>query len=272
MGELVDLDVATASVPDGASLGVGGTLLQRKPVGFLAALAERGTRGLRVRTFLGSIDVELLAAYGALEEAHTSYVGFEQLGSAPAYDAAVARGEVVAVEDTEYLFVAALRAAVAGLPFHPTLGGIGSQVLDELGYRTVACPYTGQDVVAVPAAQLDTAVLHAEAADERGNVLGPAARDFLFDLDATTARAADRVIVTVDEIVPTAAVVDASHRLLLFAHEVDLVVHLPGGARPTAVPGRHGPELAALDTYLATARRDPTAARGAVGALVGARS
>ena len=267
MSKVVDLDTAVASVPAGARLGIGGTLLQRKPVAFVDALARRGTGGLRLHTFLGSLDVELLAAHGCLAEAHTSYVGFEQLGFAPAYGAAVDAGAVTAVEYTEYLYVAGLRAAVAGLPFQPTLGGLGSQVLDELGFRTVACPYTGREVVAVPATMLDVAVIHADAADEHGNVLGPRDRDFLWDLDATTARAADRVIVTVEELVPTAEVAAASGRTLLFGHEVAAVVHAPGGAAPTAVPGSYGADVAALRAYLAAAGADPAGTVAAARAL-----
>ena len=204
-------------------------------------------------TFLGSLDVELLAAHGALAEAHTAYVGFEQLGFAPAYEAAVAAGELQAVETTEYLFVTGLRAAVAGLPYLPTRAAAGSDVLGELGYAEVTCPYTGQPLIAVPALNLDVAVIHAEAADARGNVMGPAAKAFLYDLDANLARAATTVIVTVERLATDAELRAARHRTLLFAHEVDAVVVTPRGAAPTALPGSYDADLEAVRRYLAAA-------------------
>ena len=55
----------------------------------------------------------------------------------------------------------------------------------------VACPYTGERLLAAPAIRPDVCVIHAEAADEQGNVMAPSTHDFLFDSDATLARAAD---------------------------------------------------------------------------------
>jgi glutaconate CoA-transferase, subunit A len=250
MSKVVPLADAVASVPHGARVGVGGILLQRKPMAFLAALADHGTRELQLYSFLASLDAELLAAHGALAAAHTGYVGFEQLGFAPAYEAGVAAGAITAHEYTEFLFVAGLRASLAGLPFQPAKGGLGSDILEELGYEYVTCPYTGQVLVAVPAISPDVTVIHAEAADENGTVMGPAGRDFLFDFDANIARAATRVIVTVDRVVPTEEIVAANHRTLLFGFEVDAVVEVPHGAYPTALPGLYEPDLAGLRRYL----------------------
>src|ERR1700710_708371 len=86
------LEAALGLVPDGALLGIGGALLKRKPVRFLSALVAAGRRDLRVVTFLASLDAELLAAYGCLAELHCGYVGFEQLGFAPAVTAATEAG------------------------------------------------------------------------------------------------------------------------------------------------------------------------------------
>jgi glutaconate CoA-transferase, subunit A len=251
MSKVMSLNEAAATVPDGARLGVGGILLQRKPMAFLAALAARGARDLELYSFLASLDVELLAAHGALAATHTGYVGFEQLGFAPAYEAAMGSGALTAHEYTEFLFVAGLRASLAGLPFQPAKGGLGSDVLTELGYELITCPYTGEELVAVPAIRPDVTVIHAEAADANGTVMGPEGRDFLYDFDANIARAAERVIVTVDRIVPTEEIVAANDRTLLFGFEVDVVVEVPRGAAPTALPGRYDPDLAGLRRYLA---------------------
>ncbi len=267
--KVADLDEAAALVTDGAALGVGGVLLQRKPIALLDALVDAGVTGLRFHSFLASLDAELLAAHGVLAETHTGYVGFEQLGFAPAWGAAVESGAVTAHEYTEFLFVAGLRAALAGLPFMPAKGGQGSDELAELGFAEITCPYTGTPLVAVPAMELDVVVLHADAADADGNVLGPADRDFLFDLDANMARAADRVVVGVERIVPTEEVRAQRDRTLLYGYEVDAVVEVPGGAAPTSLPGVYEPDLAALRTYLGRAGQDPGAAAAAMDALTG---
>jgi glutaconate CoA-transferase subunit A len=242
-------------------------LLRRKPISFLSALADAGRRDLRVYSFLASLDVDLLVARGAVAEVHAGYVGFEQLGFAPAFGRAVAAGDVRAFEYSELVFVSGLRASLAGLPFLPTRGARGSDLVAELGLQEIACPYTDEQLIAAPAIRPDVCVIHAEAADDQGNVMAPSTHDFLFDADGTLARASDTVVVSVERIVET----DELRRggALLFSFEVDAVVELPQGAWPTALPGSYGADLEAVRAYLEQAATDPG---DAAGRLVGARS
>ena len=240
---VVSLQEAVDLVPDGGSIGTGGILMTRKPVALLDAIG-RARRGLTLWTLLGSLDAELLAAHGALAASNTIYVGFEQLGFAPAYSAAVADGSVAAREYSELLMLAGLRASLAGLPFLPTRGAQGSDVAAALDIREITCPYSGETLFAAPAIRPDVALIHAAAADAAGNVAGPEHRDFLFDWDANIARASSRVIVSVERIV------DEIEDALLFAYEVDAVVALEGGARPSALPGAYPADLARVGAYL----------------------
>lgn len=270
MNKVVPLDHAVALIPPGAAVGIGGVLLQQKPMVFLAALAATGITNLRAYSFLASVDIELLAAGGCLDEVHAGYVGFEQLGPAPRYSAAVGAGQVTAVEYSELLFTAGLQAAGAGLPFMPTKGGAGSQVLADLGFAEMTCPYSGQTVTAVPALTLDVTVLHAAAADVNGNVIGPpgGGQPFLHDLDATMARAARTVVVTVDRLISDAEIRERRDRTMLYSFEVDAVVLCPRGAAPTGLPGLYDPDLSALDIYLRAATDDPGAAGTALSRLM----
>jgi glutaconate CoA-transferase subunit A len=246
-GKVTSLEAAVELVPDGASLGVGGVLLRRKPMALLTAIADAGRRDLRFHCFLASLDAELLVRRGCVAEVHAGYVGFEQLGFAPAYSAAVADGSVRAFEYSEFVFVAGLRAAAAGLPFLPTRGAMGSDLVAELGLREVVCPYTGERLLAAPALRPNVTVIHAEAADEQGNVRAPTERDFLWDYDQTLARASERVIVSAERIVPTDELRGST---FLFSYEVDAVVEAPRGAWPTAVPGLYGADLEAVRGHL----------------------
>lgn len=248
--KLVDVHTAAGMVEDGMRLGIGGTQTSRKPVSLVRAIAERAVHGLRLYTFLGSIDVDLLAATENVREVHAGYVGFEQFGEAPAYRRALDAGTVVRHEYSEFMFVAGLRAAMAGLPFLPTRGGVGSDLVAELGWSSVRCPYTGEDLLAAPAIALDVAIIHAEAVDERGNVVGPRDPDFLFDLDANIARAARTVIVSAERIASTAETIQTNRQRLLFGFEVTAVVHAPRGAWPTAVPGVYPSDHKALAAHV----------------------
>ena len=248
--KLATVDDALSLVPDGAALGTGGVLLKRKPIAFLNATAAAGRAGLRLHTFLASLDAELLAVKGVVGEVHGGYVGFEQLGFAAGFEAAVSSGRVRFVEYTEFLFVAGLRAAGAGLPFMPAKGGTGSDVLTDLGFRVIDDPYGGEPVVAVPAMAPDVTVLHAEAADAAGNVLGPARPDFLSDADIALARASRRVVVTCEQVISREALRKDPRPTALYGYEVDAVVEMPGGARPTAMPGHYEADTAGIQRYL----------------------
>ncbi|MBM3676557.1 MAG: hypothetical protein FJW96_01540, partial [Actinobacteria bacterium] len=69
--KLMEMGSAVELVADGARVGLGGVLLRRKPMAFLAALADAGRRDLRVYCFLAWMDVELLVARGAVAETHS---------------------------------------------------------------------------------------------------------------------------------------------------------------------------------------------------------
>jgi glutaconate CoA-transferase subunit A len=252
--KVIALDEVAELVPDGASIVTGGVLMARKPIALLDAITRAGRRGLTLWTMIGSLDVELLAARRALAEAHAIYVGFEQLGAAPAFAGAVARAEVEQFEHSELLLLGGLRAGAAGVPFMPTRGGIGSDLLASLNLKRVECPYTGETLVAAPAVRPDVALLHAEAADERGTVIGPVEHDFLSDFDGHAARAAKRVVVSVERVASREEVRDERHRVVLLPPEVDWIVPAPGGARPCALPGCYAAEPARLRAYLDAAR------------------
>lgn len=247
-------------VDDGMSVAAGGVLLNNKPLSFLDAVGRAGCRGLRYHTFLGSLDVEVLIAHGAVEELHTGYVGFEELGFAPLYQAAVNDNLVRVVEYTEYLFMSGIRAASAGLPFMPTKGAMGSDIAVELGFVEIEDPYSGCPVIAVPALHPDVCVIHTWLADTLGNTAAPLGRTFLWDYDANVSRAARRVIVTAEEVTEPEDFRDRASQVLLYAHEVDAVVPVPGGAFPCGVSGHSSPDTEAVRRYLARAGEDPAAA------------
>ncbi len=127
-----------------------------------------------------------------------------------------------------------LRAAAQRLPFLPMRAGLGSDVMTHHpDLRTVRSPYDdGQELVAVPALDLDVALVHLNRADRHGNAtyLGPDPYfDDLFCL------AAQRAYVSVEQVLDTAGLtVDAPvQRLLLSRMMVDGVVETPGGAHFT---------------------------------------
>lgn len=249
---------AGPGVENGPLVGIGGVVLRRKPIAVIARLCRDAVAPLRVASFLASLDIEWLAAHRRIRELTTGYVGLETLGTTPAWNALVDAGEVTVHEYSELMFISGLRAAGIGLPFLPSRGAAGSDLATDAELRTVSCPYTGETLWAMPALRPDVTFLHAERADALGNVDAPTERDFLWDADATLARASKRVVVSVERIVPTAEL----RQPTLFAHEVTHVLEVPNGAAPSEVPGMYGADFAGLAAYQRSVARgiEPLAA------------
>lgn len=243
------MEEAVGLIGDGATVYVGGAVLRRKPLAACHALVAAGRRDLHVVTFAGSLDVEVLLAGGAVATVSSAYVGLGHHGLAPRFRAASLSGGLDDREHSEWTLLGRLRAAAMGLPFLPTRGGTGSEVVASLGYAEVVDPYGGASYLAVPPLHPDVALLHAWRADASGAVQMAWPPEHLWDVDVLAARAARTVVVTVEEVVDTDVVAADPQLTRLFGFEVDAIVHAPRGAWPTASPPGYGEDERALAAY-----------------------
>ena len=237
---VIELDAAVGMIGDGDIVATAGALLHRKPLRLLDALGRAGRRDLHLVTFAGSLDVEILLAHDAVSELSSAYVGLGPFGFAPHFRSATESGRVIDHEYSEWSLLGRIRAAAMGVPFLPTRAGEGSDVFADLGLEEVVDPYTGVSYRAIPPLEPDVAILHAWRANRSGDVQFAWPPEHLWDADVLVARAAKRVIVTVEEIVDDEVVREAAHLTRLFGFEIDGVVELPGGSGPTGIePVRH---------------------------------
>ncbi len=244
MGEAVE------AIPDGALLYLGGAVLNRRPVALAQALVTAGRHDLDLIAFAASIDVDLLIAADCATRVRSAYVGMGRTGFAPNFTRAVKSGAIEDVEYSEWTMLQGIRAAAYGLPFIPTRAGGGSDVVAALGLEQVVDPYSGQSFLAVPPIRPDVAVIHAWRSSENGDIQFGWPPEHLWDVDVLAARAARFVIVTVDEVVDAAQVAARSELTRLFGFEVDLLVHAPGGAWPSACPPVAGEDHGAIEEYV----------------------
>lgn len=195
---VAELDDALATIPDGATVGVGGAVTAGHPMALVRGLARRGVRDLTVVAPTGGIDVDLLVAAGCVRRVVSSYVGVEGTAAVgPVYRRAVEQGDVEVVDLDEAHCVMGLRAAGQALPFLPWRGGVGTS-FTELNPSLVPFddPVRGEPLLAIPALELDVALVYAEVADEYGNTQAAGTGH----MDALLGAAAGRVIVQVDRV------------------------------------------------------------------------
>ncbi|MFF0449451.1 CoA transferase subunit A [Streptomyces sp. NPDC004609] len=215
----------------GMTIGIGGWGSRRKPMALVRALLRSEITDLTVISY-GGPDVGLLAAAGRIRKLVTAFVTLDSVPLEPHYRAARQRGGFALTEIDEAMFMWGLHAAANRLPFLPVRAGIGSDVMrvnPEL--RTVTSPYgDGEEFVAVPALEMDAALVHLNRADRTGNgqYLGP---DPYFD--DLFCEAAESAYVSCEEVVDGFA--DAVPQTLLVGrHAVTGVVEAPNGAHFTS--------------------------------------
>src|SRR5262245_15169090 len=169
-GDLSDLlaDIATAEV---ISFGGGGHV--RKPMTAASAIAGSQLAPKDYFVMLGGPELDVLIGAKKVRRLQFAFMGLGPLGLLPNFRAERESGNLDIIESSEYLIIAALEAAARGVPFLPTRSGLGTDILTRPNspYKTFACPLTQQELVAVPAANIDVAVIHANVADRSGNAL-----------------------------------------------------------------------------------------------------
>ena len=137
-------------------------------------------------------------------------------------------------EYSHYGMVARLTAGAAKLPFYPLRNYMGSdlpRVNPQI--KKVACPFTGEELAAVPALNPDTAIIHAQRADENGNaqIWG------LIGVQKEAAFASRNTIVVAEEIVDESVIRSDPNRTLIPGLIVDAVVREPYGCHPSYAQG-----------------------------------
>ena len=124
------------------------------------------------------------------------------------------------------------QAGASGLPFGTLRGYAGTSLLDHTDtIGTVTCPFTGEELTAVPALNPDVGIIHAQQADRHGNVMMWG----ITGVQRECVLASRRSIVTVEEVVE--AFEPQFNAAVLPAWTIDSVVVVPGGAHPSYAHG-----------------------------------
>ncbi len=248
------VDEAVSDVTDGMTIGFGGWGSRRKPMAFVRALVRKGAKDLTVVSY-GGPDIGILCATGQLEKAVYGFVSLDSIPLEPHFRKARQNGTLEAIELDEGMFLLGLRAAAQRLPFLPTRAGLGSDVLKINPHlKTVKSPYDdGEELVAVPALNVDVAFIHMNRADALGNgqALG---RDPYFD--NIFCMAAEKSFMSCEKIVRTEELVSGGplQSLLINRMMVSGVVEAPGGAHFTECPPDYARDEKFQREYAATAK------------------
>ena len=153
-------------------------------------------------------------------------------------------------EHSHAAMAAAYHAGASGLPFATLRGYVGTDLpAVNPRIRSVTCPFTGEELAAVPAIRPDVTIIHAQRADRQGNVL----IEGIIGVQKEAVLAARRSIVTVEEQVEDLGT-SGPNAVVLPGWAIDAVVVAPGGALPSYTHGYYSRDNAAYKAWDAIAR------------------
>ena len=253
---LTSLQEASGFVEDGALVTFGGATFSRAPMEFVRELVRQGKKNLNLIDREPAMDFDLLIGAGCVEKVRTGMLGFEVFGMAPNFRKKSESGELVTKEGACQPIIAGFRAAAMGLPSIPIKGMLGSDLLtisEVIGsQKQIQDPFTGETMIAVRAIEPDVAIIHAQKADEFGNVRieGP------FYEDVIKAKAAKQVVVTVEDVIPNSEIRRMPEATTLPHFIVDAVVETPKGAYPCSCFNYYDVEYGHIQEYLKAAAKD----------------
>lgn len=229
---LTSLEEAVRLVHDGDLVTFGGATFHRAPMEFVRELVRQGKKELNLIDREPAMDFDLLIGAGCVAKVRTGMLAFEVFGMAPNFRKKSEKGEIVTKEGACQPIIAGFRAAAMGLPSIPVKGMLGSDLLtisEVVGSQMqIQDPFTGETMIAVRAIEPDITVIHAQKADEYGNIRieGP-----LYE-DVIKAKAAKKVVVTVEELIPNRDIRKMPEATTIPHFIVDAVVETPKGAYP----------------------------------------
>jgi glutaconate CoA-transferase, subunit A len=177
-----------------------------------------------------------LIGIGCAEKLVFSWGGNPGVGSLHRLRDAVENGwpHALAIEEHSHAAMAnAYEAGAAGLPCAIFRGYIGVD-LPKVNPRIkhITCPFTGEQLAAVPAHRPDVAIVHALKADRDGNVL----LEGIVGVQKEVVLASKRSIVTVEEIVDDFGP-RSFNAVILPGWTIGAIVKVPGGAYPSYAQG-----------------------------------
>lgn len=232
-------EAVAACIQNGDMLSVA-TFCNSSPYALIHEVIRQRKKDLTLLNQSCFEELDLLVAGGCARRVKTAYVSKAGLDSETPITRAFKKSAVEIEEYSNFTFAAMLEAGMQGLPFGLVTSPImHSDIFNKRTFagadkfRVIKCPYTGQDVVTVPALNPDVAILHAQRADKFGNVQfwgTPGS-------NRSAAMAAKRIIVSVEEIVDNSVIKDSYQFTILPGIMVDAVVLAPFGGHPSEVMG-----------------------------------
>jgi glutaconate CoA-transferase subunit A len=241
-------------VPDGSSVAMGLQLEQMIPFAAGHEIIRQKKRDLRLIGPISDILFDQLIGAGCVKDVVAAWVGNVMMGSAYNFRHATevenpgTPGEKLRVFNmTNFTIALGLQAGAMGVPFLPTRTAMGSDVPkgNHFFYQIISPFEPKETLLAVRAIVPDVTIVHVQRADANGNA--HCWGNFGVMLEAV--RAARKVILCAEEIVPEEIIASDPNRTVIPGFLVSAVVESRYGAHPSPVQGCYKRDDAFFQRY-----------------------
>jgi glutaconate CoA-transferase subunit A len=231
MAEIASLGDAIGDlVPDGATVAMEG-FTHLIPFAAGHEMIRQRKKDLTLARMTPDVIYDQMIGMGCARKLIFSWGGNPGVGSLHRFRDAVENGypHLLEIEEHSHAGMASRYAAGAsGLPFGVLRGYAGTDLVEHTRVAAISCPFTGEDLVAVPSLNPDVTVIHAQQADRRGNV----GMWGITGVQREAVLAATTSIVTVEEVVDELSANGPNH-VVLPSWTVTAVAPVPGGSHPS---------------------------------------
>ena len=243
MAEAIDRFVA-----HGATVALGTSLEPLIPFAAGHELIRQRRQDLELVGPISDSLLDELIGAGCVRRITAAWVGNVSEGLGHCYRRAAEQGIPRSIEihdHTNFSISMALWAAAWNVPFLPARTLLGSDIL-----RTNPNVREVDGLVHISAVRPDVTILHVQRCDAQGraHAWGP------LGISEEAGLAAERVIISCEELVDPAVTLSDPNRILLPETKVVAVVHEPGGAHPSPVQGFWKRDHALDNAYAAESR------------------
>jgi glutaconate CoA-transferase subunit A len=234
MNKLVSLSEAIAAyVHDGDTIYAAG-FTHLIPFASGHEIIRQGRKDLILARATPDLIYDQIVAAGCARKVIFSYMGNPGVGSLRFVRGEIEAGRLEWEEYSHFGMISRLQAGATGLPFMP-MNPTGAEDLEHANanYRRVTDPYSGNEVIVLPALIPDVAIVHVQRADAQGNahIWG------IIGEQKEAAFAAKKVILSAEEIVDESVIRSDPNRTLIPGFIVDAVCHVPHASHPSYTQG-----------------------------------
>jgi glutaconate CoA-transferase subunit A len=242
-------------VHDGEYVAIGGFGSNRLPTSVCHEILRQRRKDLTLAGHTATHDFQIMSAGKVFKRCDVAYViGLEARGLSSGARRYLESGAVECCEWSNYAMALRFKAAAMGVSFLPGRDMLGSDTFKYSAAVAVKCVFTGKLYCLMPALWPDVAMIHVHQSDVNGNcqVKGISIADF------ELARAAKRLIITCERLVPEDWIRADPNQTVIPHYLVDAVCEVPYGSFPGNMPLEYYSDEEHLNLWLTT-EKDPAA-------------